>query len=72
MRRVAQPIKSLLNAETASAYKWMKLFLIKITRMREIMSISKSRVTDSQADAIAAVVVIFTVVVTAVYWVAGA
>ncbi|MFT4675179.1 MAG: hypothetical protein ACI9D8_000273 [Reinekea sp.] len=36
------------------------------------MSISKSKMTDSQADAIAAVVVIFTVVVTAVYWVAGA
>ena len=35
------------------------------------MSISKSKMSDSQADAIAAVVVIFTVVVTAVYGVAG-
>ncbi len=36
------------------------------------MSAGKSRITDAQADAIAAVVVILTVVATAVYWVAGA
>ena len=36
------------------------------------MSSEKSGVTDAQADAIAAVVVVLTVVATAVYWVAGA
>jgi hypothetical protein len=36
------------------------------------MASSKSQMTDAQADAIAAVVVICTVVATAVYWVAGA
>ena len=33
---------------------------------------TKSRFTDSQADAIAAVIVVLTVVATAVYWVSGA
>lgn len=33
---------------------------------------SKAKMTDTQADAIAAVVVVLTVVATAVYWVAGA
>lgn len=32
----------------------------------------KTRFTDAQADAIAAVVVVCTVVITAIYWVAGA
>ena len=36
------------------------------------MSVGKAKLTDSQADAIAAVIVVFTVVITAVYWVAGA
>ena len=35
------------------------------------MSSENNRMTDSQADAIAAVVVVLTVVATAVYWVAG-
>ncbi|MFQ3282190.1 MAG: hypothetical protein ACI9S6_002549 [Reinekea sp.] len=34
------------------------------------MASGKSRFTDSQADAIAAVVVVLTVVATAVFWVA--
>lgn len=34
------------------------------------MASGKLRFTDAQADAIAAVIVVFTVVVTAVYWVA--
>ena len=33
---------------------------------------TKSRMTDSQADAIAAVIVVLTVVATAIYWVSGA
>ena len=36
------------------------------------MASGKTQLTDAQADAIAAVVVILTVVATAVYWVAGA
>lgn len=36
------------------------------------MASNKAGLTDSQADAIAAVVVVLTVVATAVYWVAGA
>jgi hypothetical protein len=36
------------------------------------MSSKKASLTDAQADAIAAVFVILTVVATAVYWVAGA
>lgn len=36
------------------------------------MASGKSHVTDAQADAIAAVVVVLTVVATAVFWVAGA
>lgn len=35
------------------------------------MASGKMRLTDAQADAIAAVVVVLTVVVTAVYWVSG-
>lgn len=35
------------------------------------MASGKSRVTDAQADAIAAVVVVMTVVATAVFWVSG-
>lgn len=33
------------------------------------MASSKTRLTDSQADAIAAVVVVLTVVATAIFWV---
>jgi hypothetical protein len=36
------------------------------------MASGKTGMTDAQADAIAAVVVVLTVVATAVYWVAGA
>lgn len=32
---------------------------------------SKNRMSDAQVDAIAAVVIVFTLVATAVYWVAG-
>lgn len=36
------------------------------------MSSGKARISDSQADAIAAAVIVLTVVAAAIYWVAGA